>query len=91
MEITNQTENKPQEEKRAEGTQNTTQETSSDNKPKNTKACATPDCFKPATLQCPTCLKMGIQNNSFFCSQQCFKNYWPIHKYFHKSGNAFTV
>jgi methionyl aminopeptidase len=27
------------------------------------------------SLQCPTCLKQGI-NDSYFCSQQCFKNSW---------------
>lgn len=30
--------------------------------------CETQDCNKPATLQCPTCLKLGIKG-SYFCSQ----------------------
>ena len=30
--------------------------------------CITAGCSKPASLQCPTCLKMDIQG-SFFCSQ----------------------
>lgn len=44
--------------------------------------CETPDCGKKATLQCPTCLKMGIQG-SFFCGQECFKSYWKSHKIIH--------
>ncbi|KAI9312688.1 hypothetical protein BX666DRAFT_812579 [Dichotomocladium elegans] len=39
------------------------------------KICQTPDCGKPAKLQCPTCLKLGI-DGSFFCSQECFKKSW---------------
>jgi methionyl aminopeptidase len=41
--------------------------------------CTTPDCMKPATLSCPTCLKLGLQA-SRFCTQECFKAYWSIHK-----------
>lgn len=44
--------------------------------------CETPDCGKKATLQCPTCLKIGIQG-SFFCGQECFKGYWKSHKIIH--------
>jgi hypothetical protein len=43
--------------------------------------CATPQCGKPATLQCPTCIKFNIK--SYFCSQDCFKAFWPIHKAVH--------
>lgn len=32
------------------------------------QSCSTTGCSKPASLQCPTCLKLGIQG-SFFCSQ----------------------
>lgn len=32
------------------------------------RSCATPGCGKAASLQCPTCLKLGI-TNTFFCSQ----------------------
>jgi len=32
--------------------------------------CLTTGCSKSASLQCPTCLKLGIEG-SFFCSQVC--------------------
>lgn len=39
------------------------------------KHCAGVDCPNEAgSLQCPTCLKLGIE--SFFCSQDCFKKSW---------------
>lgn len=44
--------------------------------------CETPSCNNNATLQCPTCLKMGIQG-SYFCSQDCFKGSWKNHKVIH--------
>ena len=47
----------------------------------DSKVCLTPDCGKPATLQCPTCKKLG--KNSPFCSQECFKTSWNIHKLAH--------
>lgn len=34
-------------------------------------------------MQCPTCIKLGL-DPSFFCSQECFKDMWPIHKLSHK-------
>uniref|UniRef100_A0A182JYB7 Methionine aminopeptidase n=1 Tax=Anopheles christyi TaxID=43041 RepID=A0A182JYB7_9DIPT len=56
--------------------------------------CVTDDCKKPSTLQCPVCLKMGIQG-SFFCSQDCFKGSWKEHKIIHllakgKETNAYN-
>ena len=30
------------------------------------RACATPDCTKAATMQCPTCMKMELEP-TFFC------------------------
>jgi methionyl aminopeptidase len=45
--------------------------------------CENPDCRKPATLQCPTCIKLGIEP-SFFCNQECFKGFWNFHKLLHK-------
>ncbi|XP_002733932.1 methionine aminopeptidase 1-like [Saccoglossus kowalevskii] len=48
-----------------------------------TRICETVDCQKPAKLQCPTCIKLGIQG-SFFCSQECFKANWNEHKKIHK-------
>ncbi|EQC40262.1 methionyl aminopeptidase [Saprolegnia diclina VS20] len=47
--------------------------------------CASPGCGKPAKMACPTCKKLGVPANiSSFCSQECFKSYWPQHKGFHK-------
>lgn len=40
------------------------------------KKCLGVDCPNDAgSLQCPTCLKLGIKD-SFFCSQDCFKKNW---------------
>jgi len=47
------------------------------------RSCETPGCGEPARLQCPTCIKLNIQG-SFFCSQQCFKSNWDLHKNLHK-------
>ncbi|XP_034115702.1 methionine aminopeptidase 1 [Drosophila nasuta] len=47
-----------------------------------TQKCESTNCDKEATLQCPTCLKLGIKG-SFFCSQACFKGFWKEHKAIH--------
>ncbi|KAK7506162.1 hypothetical protein BaRGS_00002274 [Batillaria attramentaria] len=47
--------------------------------------CETPGCSSEAKLQCPTCIKLGIQG-SFFCSQACFKGAWNEHKQVHKKA-----
>ncbi|XP_013774336.1 methionine aminopeptidase 1-like [Limulus polyphemus] len=49
------------------------------------RCCLTTDCHKAARLQCPTCIKLGI-NDSYFCSQECFKGNWEIHKQVHKKA-----
>lgn len=49
--------------------------------------CDNPECRKPATLQCPTCIKIGI-DPSYFCSQECFKGFWNFHKLLHKKKEA---
>ena len=36
--------------------------------PGGVKLCETPGCNKEARLQCPTCIKLGIEG-SFFCNQ----------------------
>ncbi|XP_031550856.1 methionine aminopeptidase 1-like [Actinia tenebrosa] len=51
------------------------------------KVCETPACNKPASLQCPSCIKLNIEG-SFFCSQDCFKGYWNEHKKLHKAAKA---
>jgi methionyl aminopeptidase len=57
---------------------------SEDNKDSNglDHICTTPGCGKQAKMGCPTCLKLGIPP-SRFCSQECFKGYWDIHKNLH--------
>ncbi|ORY98821.1 peptidase M24, structural domain-containing protein [Syncephalastrum racemosum] len=47
--------------------------------------CSALDCKKSAHLQCPTCTKQGIQDGSHFCSQDCFKKSWGMHKAQHAS------
>lgn len=47
--------------------------------------CNNPECCKPSTLQCPTCIKLGLEP-AYFCSQDCFKEFWPLHKLFHKKA-----
>ncbi|KAL3461864.1 putative methionine aminopeptidase, type I [Aspergillus heterothallicus] len=42
--------------------------------------CCGANCDNEAgSLQCPTCLKLGVKG-SFFCSQGCFKKNWTSHK-----------
>ncbi|KAK3815185.1 MAG: Metap1 protein [Benniella sp.] len=45
--------------------------------------CQGLNCGKPASLQCPKCLTLGIPN-SYFCAQSCFKDNWGTHKAVHK-------
>ncbi|KAJ3310534.1 Methionine aminopeptidase 1 [Boothiomyces sp. JEL0838] len=45
-----------------------------------TAICQT--CSKPATLRCPTCIKKGLPD-AHFCSQECFKSSWNLHKLAH--------
>ena len=40
--------------------------------------CATPNCGKPATLACPTCLSLNLTPTRF-CSQPCFTSSWKAH------------
>ncbi|XP_067928256.1 methionine aminopeptidase 1-like [Watersipora subatra] len=50
------------------------------------KTCQTPGCEKEAKLQCPTCLKLGLDN--FFCNQDCFKGSWVEHKKVHQKTKS---
>lgn len=44
--------------------------------PPSKKKCLGADCDNDAgSLQCPTCLKLGVKD-SYFCSQECFKKNW---------------
>lgn len=51
------------------------------------RVCETTSCNNEAKLQCPTCIKLGIQG-SFFCNQECFKSFWSEHKKVHKKAKA---
>lgn len=44
--------------------------------------CQTVGCGKLATMQCPTCIKMNLLP-SRFCTQECFKSFWTVHKMMH--------
>ncbi|KAI8972462.1 peptidase M24, structural domain-containing protein [Pilobolus umbonatus] len=46
--------------------------------------CLLEGCNKPASLQCPTCIKLKIKG-SFYCSKDCFTKSWNEHKKLHKS------
>ncbi|CAB3361422.1 Hypothetical predicted protein [Cloeon dipterum] len=48
-----------------------------------TRICESPGCKAESKLQCPTCVKLGI-NGSYFCTQDCFKSNWKTHKVLHK-------
>ncbi|KAI0165129.1 methionine aminopeptidase 1 [Hypoxylon sp. FL1284] len=54
------------------------------------RICLGIDCGNDAgSLQCPTCLKVGMKN-SYFCSQDCFKKNWNGHKALHKSTGFYN-
>ena len=58
------------------------------------KACSGIECKEEAKFQCPTCLKCGIFS-IYFCSQDCFKKNWAVHKLMHpvsgsKSGESYN-
>jgi len=44
--------------------------------------CQTPNCGKPASLQCPKCIQLKLEPSKF-CTQECFKGFWNIHKLCH--------
>ena len=46
-------------------------------------SCVTPNCGEKAKLRCPNCVKLGLHDGSYFCSQDCFKSYWQEHKKLH--------
>jgi len=45
-------------------------------------------CSKPSTMRCPTCIKLKIAAEGFFCSKECFRKAWPTHKAKHKAAKA---
>lgn len=46
-------------------------------------SCDTIGCGQLSKFRCPTCIKLNLKEGSNFCSQECFKKYWPIHKLNH--------
>ncbi|KAJ1966409.1 Methionine aminopeptidase 1 [Dipsacomyces acuminosporus] len=48
--------------------------------------CKADGCDKQAKLQCPTCVKLEIKD-SYFCSQDCFRKSWGVHKNKHQVSN----
>jgi methionyl aminopeptidase len=46
-------------------------------------------CAKPSKLRCPTCLKQGLKD-SHYCSQECFKSDWLVHKKVHVSKTVYN-
>ncbi|KAJ4420170.1 Methionine aminopeptidase 1 [Gnomoniopsis sp. IMI 355080] len=58
--------------------------------PPTKRKCLSADCENDAgSLQCPTCLKLGLKD-SFFCSQDCFKKNWGTHKAMHKTETSIV-
>jgi hypothetical protein len=49
------------------------------------QVCETDGCSSEAKLQCPTCLKLGIQG-LFFWPEECFKGSWATYKLLHKKA-----
>ncbi len=71
-------------------TTNTQENTQKEPEVVDTFCCATPKCVKAATMQCPTCVKLGLIP-SYFCSQECFKDFWAIHKLFHQKSKKLIL
>jgi hypothetical protein len=46
--------------------------------------CNTIGCTKDAKLRCPECVKLKIKDESYFCSKDCFKASWSVHKKVHE-------
>ena len=43
--------------------------------------CENTGCNNDAGFQCPSCLQLGVK--TYYCSRDCFRNSWPIHKLTH--------
>ncbi|OMH86144.1 Methionine aminopeptidase 1, partial [Zancudomyces culisetae] len=49
--------------------------------------CSREGCgIEQVKLKCPICLKNGM--DSFYCSQECFKLDWGVHKAKHAAANT---
>lgn len=51
-----------------------------------TLQCNGADCEQPANLQCPVCIEKKLNAIGYFCSQECFKKNWALHKLLHDSA-----
>lgn len=59
-----------------DSTKTNTRASTMTSEPPAKKKCLGVDCDNDAgSLQCPTCLKLGVKD-SYFCSQDCFKKNW---------------
>lgn len=48
------------------------------------KICSSSQCSASASLRCPTCIQLEIDSDeSYFCSQDCFRSAWKQHKALH--------
>ncbi|KAI6176306.1 Methionine aminopeptidase 1 [Aphelenchoides bicaudatus] len=50
--------------------------------PAEMASCMNFGCKNPAKSKCPTCIKLGL-SDAWFCSQDCFKESWNLHKLAH--------
>ena len=50
--------------------------------------CANFECNIESKFKCPTCINLGINKNCLFCSQECFKSFWPLHKLIHTNNES---
>lgn len=50
--------------------------------------CSSRDCNGPGKFRCPTCVKLEIQpeDDSYFCSQECFRSSWKEHRLIHRTS-----
>jgi len=55
----------------------------------STKPCTGFQCEKPAKLRCPTCIKLDLAD-AWFCSQDCFKGNWDLHKLAHLKTDNYN-
>jgi len=79
----NKGEEQVEEEKKQASTTTTTTTAATTSTTTSTVKCVA--CGKPASMKCPTCMKLGLPvKMASFCSQTCFKANWSSHKSLHK-------
>ena len=51
------------------------------------RLCSNGDCRQSAAMQCVTCVKVGVEDKmSWFCSDKCCRETWPLHRALHAQG-----